>query len=559
MCRRSIGRRYLLPLFVALAPFPVLGQGVGAGAGVPGLEEALARLAPRADSVAETGLLRRGTGDLQAWRPLSLHQWLPARLGDQGESWMIVPELRLVRNSSLSYSPNEGSLWASRGLSSRVRFGAGLRSGSLELVVAPEIAWSRNLPFHVTPPQDLIPSSGDPRRHTFASPWHGPPRQDSADLPLRPGAEALLLLDPGQTTLAVHGDGFRFGVGTENRWWGPGLVNALVLSGHAPGFPHAFLETTRPHPTRFGNAEAVWFLGRLVASPWFAAEGSPRARTVSGVAFALEPTGGLRVGGARIVVRPDPGGLGAAFDPILSWEPFRDPPENDDGTESTGTDQLFSLFFQIAPTERVEVYGEWARMDPPDGVRELLETPQHSQGYTLGLQWRSRSTASGRSLRIHAEATNLEQTRVRPDRPPPPSFYTGRATSEGLTHRGRVLGATIGPGAQSQHLSVELLGPGAAATPEWWGGMVLGRIRWENDTFTRIPLMTPFSHDTSFLGGLRGAGTLAGLRVEGSVLYQRRLNYLFQNGMNRPAGLRTVDVTNWTVGLTLRPSGDWPW
>jgi hypothetical protein len=554
MTGRVAGALGLLLLVPILSPISASGQSTGAGATVPGLSDALARIAPSPDRTARPSLLRRGGQDLEGWILLLEEGELPSVFGSDSRFILLAPELRVVTNSALSHSLNEGSLWASRGLSSRVRIGGELQAGRWRATVAPEVSWSRNLPYQIIP-------SDDPRRHPFASPWHGPPALNSADLPLRPGADPFLILDPGQSSVAYHGEGYRTGVGTENRWWGPGLVNALVLSGHAPGFPHAFLETTRPHPTRLGGAEAAWFLGRLVASPWYAGGPPPGARTVSGLAASLAPLPGLRVGFSRIVVRPDPGGIGAAFDPILAWDPIRDAPEGEDeaGNGVPKTDQVFSFFFQIAPSRGVEVYGEWARMDPPDGVREFLETPHHSQGYTVGFQWRSAHAEGDRSLRVHGEVTNLEQTRVRPDRPPPPPFYTGRATTEGLTHRGRVLGAAVGPGAQSQHLAVDFLGPGPPLEPDWWGGLLLGRVRWENDTFTRLPLMTPFSHDTSFLAGVRGGGTALGFRMEGSVTYQLRLNYLFQNGTNRPGDLRTVDVTNWTVGVTLRPTGERLW
>jgi hypothetical protein len=503
------------------------------------------------DTVDGTTLLRRGGMGLERWASKWMGIRFPERLGRQASLSLVTPELRVIHNSSLPHAPNEGSLWASRGPSTRILVGGVLETRHLEFVLAPEITWSHNQAFQIF-------QSTDPLRHPFASPWHGPPH-DSADLPLRPGAEPLFWLHPGQSSLAFRWDGFRVGAGTENRWWGPGLGNALVMGGDAPGFPHIFLETTRPHPTPLGNIEAAWILGRLVASPWFAGAGTPEARTVSGLTFSLEPVEGLRLGGARLVVRPDHHGLDAALDPFLDWGPARQAAGEDDEAFVPKTDQVFSLFFRVAPTERVEVYGEWARMDPPGSLRDLLETPQHSQGYTLGFQWRSVTASSGRSLRMQAEATNLEQTQVRPDRPIGPPFYTGRATAEGLTHRGRVLGAAIGPGAQSQQLSLDLLGSGPDPLPDWRAGLLLGRIRWENDTFSRLPTRTLFGHDTSLLAGARGAAAAAGLRVEGQLVYQKRFNYLFQNGINRPAGLRTVDLTNWTLALTVRPSGAWPW
>ena len=538
----------ILGLLMQLA-VPASAQGTGAGPAAPSVEDALGRFA-RPDTAVGTTLLRRGGSGLARCVTVPTPLRLPERLGGQISASLVAPELRLVHNSALSYAPNEGSLWASRGPSTRILIGGMFENAGLELTLAPEITWSRNQPFQVFP-------STDPARHPYASPWHAPPH-GSADLPLRPGAQPLLWLHPGQSSLALRWRGVRTGVGTENRWWGPGLGNALVLGADGPGFPHVFLETSAPLPTPLGDLEAAWIVGRLIASPWFVGSGEPRPRTVSGLALALEVVDGLRLGGARLVVREGAPAPLDALDPFVNWEPVWWMDGNGTVVEPS-TDQISSLYFQLAPAERVEFYGEWARVDLPHHLVELLETPQHSQGYTLGFQWRSEGTPSTRSVRVHAEVTNLEQTRVRVDRPLPPPFYTGRATFEGLTHKGRVLGAAIGPGAQSQHLGLDLLGPGTGPVPGWRAGLMLGRVRWENDTFSRLPMMTQFSHDTSLLLGFRAAGQASGIHAEGQVVYQKRFNYLFQNGINRPAGLRTVDVTNWTVGLTLRPSGGWPW
>ena len=535
----------LLGLLLPCA-FPLSGQGTGSAPGAPRVEDAMGRLAP--DSAMDRTLLRRGGTHLVRWVTSPTGWSLPAALGSGVSASVLAPELRVVHNSALSYSPNEGSLWASRGPSTRILLGGILESGHLELTLAPELTWTENRAYQVY-------RSTDPDRHPYASPWHVPPHA-SADLPLRPGAESLWWIHPGQSSLAVRWRSVRGGVSTENRWWGPGLGNALVLGADGPGFPHVFLETSAVG-TPLGEIEAAWILGRLTASPWFTASGEAEARTVSGLAFALSVVDGFRIGAARLLVRAGaPGPLDAA-DPILSWESVW----REDATGTVvepSTDQISSIFFQLTPADRVELYGEWARVDLPHDLRELLETPQHSQGYTIGFQWRSPGGSSGRSVRVQAEATNLEQTRVRGDRPAAPSFYTGRATPEGLTHRGRVLGAAIGPGAQSQHLSLDLLSGGPEAAPNWRTGLMLGRARWENDTFSRLPLATQFSHDTSLLFGVRAAGRASGIEAEGQVVYQKRFNYLFQNGINRPGGLRTVDVTNWTVGLTLRPTGRRP-
>lgn len=538
---RSILSTLVLLVFCAA---PVLAQGVGAGFAVPSVDAALARVTRAGDGSATT-LLRRGGAELTTWwtRPTSVS--LPAFAGGPLSISLIAPDLRAVYNSALSHTLNEGALWASRGASTRLLFGGRVSTDRLELTVAPEITWSHNRAYQIVP-------STEPGRHPFASPWHVAP-WGSADLPMRPGAVPFLWIYPGQSSLAYRGDGVRVGVGTESRWWGPGLANALVLGGHAPGFPHAFVETSRPLDTPVGNLEAAWLWGLLTASPWFRTGREPGPRTVSGLALALSPLDELTLGLLRLVVRPGADDPLSAFDPLVSWHPARWP---GDETYRPPTDQVTSVFFHAAPAERVEVYGEWARMDLPRNPRELLETPQHSQGYTLGFQWRSASGRSGRSLRFHGEVTNLEQTRIRRDRAIGPPFYTGRATDEGLTHLGRVLGASIGPGASSQRVAVDLLGPGVA--PAWRVGVLGARIRWENDTMVRLPLTDPFTHDTSLLVGVRGGRRVPGFHAEAQIVYQARLNYLFQNGFNRPGGIRTVDVNNWTFGLTLRPAGDLP-
>ena len=97
----------------------------------------------------------------------------------------------------------------------------------------------------------------------------------------------------------------------------------------------------------------------------------------------------------------------------------------------------------------------------PHSIRELLEVPQNTQAYTIGLQWVN-PQPSGGQLRLQGELTYLEQTQFTANRPTQ-DYYTGQAATQGFTERGQVLGAAIGPGASSQFVGADWL---AAIVPE---------------------------------------------------------------------------------------------
>ena len=134
--------------------------------------------------------------------------------------------------------------------------------------------------------------------------------------------------------------------------------------------------------------------------------------------------------------------------------------------------------------------------------RDFLEQPQHSQGYTLGLQWLGGELARTRGrMRLQAEATYVEQSTTYRFRPIG-SWYTSHAVAQGYTERGQPLGAAIGPGSSSQLLAIDHL------APRWQLGAYLTRIRWLDDAETqkRYPIagIGYCSHDVSTLPGVRG-------------------------------------------------------
>jgi len=452
----------------------------------------------------------------------------------------LAPELRLLRNSALPHSLNEGPLWAGRGLSGRLTGGLHARYGDLILILAPQGLGWENRPFQTASYPDLAPGR---KRHALASAFHYPP--GSMDLPQRLGESRQLFLDPGQSSLTFRRERVALGFATENLWWGPGIRNGLLMSAQAPGFPHLFVETGRPMGTPLGDLRARWTLGRLSESAYFDFDASNDHRSLSGLVLELTPwfDAGLSLGLARTVIAPSGSvPLDAALDAFRNvGRPAQEP---GDTLLAPGPDQLFSVFGRwVFPEAGFEVYGEWGRAEQPASLREFLQIPQHSRGYTVGVQHVRPLGGENRLLRLQSEVTSLEPSqsfRVREVG----EWYASRRVPQGYTHRGRVLGAAIGPSASSQWAAVDWM------APDWSVGAFLGRIRWEAEAHQSY--LPEFRRaDISLLPGVRGRAPLGRFRIDASYTYGLRLNYLFQAWPITPTRYRGVDIVNHTLAVTL--------
>jgi hypothetical protein len=212
-------------------------------------------------------------------------------------------------------------------------------------------------------------------------------------------------------------------------------------------------------------------------------------------------------------------------------------------------DQLFSLFARwVFPADGLEVYTEWARTRLKPSLRELLLQPNHTQAYTLGLQWRGAEWHSG-TLRVQTEVTQLEQSATWRDQPGP-SWYASNRVIQGYTNRGEVLGASIGPGASSQWLAVDYL------RSSWRFGAYAGRIRWNEDVHSNanLPIYVRYcSHDVSLYPGFRAAKSGRLGAVSADLSLQNRLNAFFQNEGGCPNIGPRVDIRNRTLSISFSP------
>ncbi len=476
----------------------------------------------------------------------------------QGRRWgltFLAPSFHLIWNSDLPFSFNDGALWAGRGVNVQGVLGFRLQAGPAILVAAPEWVYSENRPFQVIP----YPPAGRPPRNYWANSFH--PLPESLDLPSRFGDRPLATWLPGQSSVAVRFGPVVLGGGTENIWWGPGIRNAILLSNHAEGFPHLFLRTGGPWSTPLGRVEAHWFLGRLRESDFFDEVPDNDLRSLNGMAVTIQPSfdPGLTLGAARVVLGSLEHGSAlwrAALDVFKSvgrpgqkaWDIQGDPwgirtplPE-----VGSGKDQIFGLFARWTfPDVGFDAWAEWARFEEPGGIRDFLQFPQHSQGYTVGLQWVGGGDQR-RRLRVQGEITNLEPASTWRHRKTP-ATYSSRAVPQGYTHRGQVIGAAIGPGASSQWLAFDLL------HRRWQVGGFLGRIRWDAGAQYLPVVVPPKREDVSLFWGVRGGVESVGWLLNLEVGTGVRINYLFQTFQPDPATGRAegVDVANTTVRLSM--------
>jgi hypothetical protein len=429
--------------------------------------------------------------------------------------------LSTVYNSTLPFSLNDGALWAGRGWSQVLQAGFGARWGRVTLVLAPALVSTQNRAYEM--PADSVQLPRPPGRSDYSTPWHV--GAYSIDLPLRFGSGHYTRLDPGQSTLAADFGPVSVGVSTANEWWGPGIHNAIVLSNNAPGIWRTFAQF------RSKSVTARWMLGGLFESPYFDSTTTNDRRSFNALAITWtpHPAPHLTIGAARTV-----------YAPLESWwELWRRSFDVLRGNGNHARNQVVSLFGRwVFPADGFAVHAEWARNQLPGSLRELLVSPNHTQGYTLGLEWARSVGDAGAAVRLQAELTDLEKSPAYRNLHEE-TWYTGDAAAQGYTQRGQVIGAAIGPGASSQWVGGDYM------ARRWRAGLFVGRIRWDDDALYLFPSTTnkQLLHDVSVFGGIRAATRLRLGLLEASLTVGNRLNESYE--------VATVSTT--TLALRFTP------
>lgn len=420
----------------------------------------LAGVAPRHSFLIRRGADRRSalvcTGEVAApWSRPEVGARLPG-----GLEFELLPLTSSSHyNSAYPRDRNNGALWAGRGLATDLHGGLALRWGPLSAAYAPTLVYQQNRDFEIV--------STEVRAGLSPFVYRG--RTGTIDWPQRPGDRSERFVDPGQSYVRLDIFPVALGVSTENLWWGPARRNPLMMSSTAPGFPHLFLGSSRPVDLWFGRieGEAIW--GRLDESGHFDNKPENDRRLLASVAFSFEPRWfpGLYLGASRSYLRnlPETG-----LPPTRVWllSPYRDIRDNP-GRGEEADNQLFSVFARWAPPRSgFEAYFEFARDDHWADTKDLMAEPEVSGAFTAGFQ--KVLPRGERWWRIAGEVTQIADP-LPTVRRPLFTFYAHGHLPQGYTHRGRMLGAAIGPNSNAQFLGVDLFTPGGMR------GLFLERVR----------------------------------------------------------------------------------
>ena len=423
-------------------------------------------------------------------------------------------------NSTTSVGWNDGSLYPSVGSQQRFTIGAHFQWHNWSIHLQPEFVTAAN-----KEPQEYII---DPTSPNFIARYYLY-MINKIDNHYRFGTASINTIFPGQSSIRYNTNNISLGISTENLWWGPGIRNSLVLTNNAPGFFHFTFNSRKPIATKWGNFEFQTVLGQLQNSKFEAPDNaymrtvwaggiqqkSTVPRGMFGYIFSFNPkwTRNLHVGFS-----------GASY---FYTSPVAVTPSVlvIDAENKSGSASLGALFFRyVMPKEQAEVYFEYGRSNRwanpfnifgdtiptgyTAGFRKLFTRPFRGDGST-------KSSQRGGIL-LSAEISQLQLPDARSifnqasvyGPPKTNSWYTNAFIGQGYSNNGQVMGASIGPGSNSETLNISWV-KGLKRI-----GIQAERITYNNDFFTY-----------NFFSGIVGSGVAYKQWVDLNLAFQAQWDF----------------------------------
>ena len=385
------------------------------------------------------------------------------------KSWLKVDlypiEYIFDYNSHHPYNRNNGTMIPNKGYQHILSGGFKLKSGPLVIKIRPEHHFAENKKF----PgfwEGHYPEIWAERYKLW----------NKIDMPERFGNEKHNRVLIGQSSIKFNFKNLSIGISNENIWWGPGIRNSIMMSNHAEGFEHISFSNIQPLKTLIGNFEWQFITGKLESSGFtpprtdFEYQGNKlyvekinqRGKTDDWrylqaliVSYSPKWIDGLSLGFIRWVQMYSDlvKGNYTWLEGSPTYFPvFKNLFRKNDQFENyeAQTNQAGGVFFRwIWKESNAEIYSEFHYNDSKHNLRDLLLDTDHSRAMTLGLQ-----KVFNDNLLVSWEWTQMEQNASRLVRNAG-YWYEHGWVYDGYTNNGEVLGSSIGPGSNSNYLSIK--------------------------------------------------------------------------------------------------------
>ncbi len=387
---------------------------------------------------------------------------------------LLGTELIATENSSAPFGQNDGLLWQGKGLNVLTRGGVQFQALGFSLTIAPQLSFSQNLPF---------PILDSAYANSYGYIW-GYGRGQGADAPQRMGDEPVSSFSWGDSEIRYSWRTVTLGFGTQSPWVGPGRVNSLLHSNNAPPYPKLDFGLRRTPlelgGISLGEVEARLWAGYLSESQYFDSNLENDHNVISFLSLAYVPPflPGLSLSLNRSFLAPWNTDILATLRSLLALK------VDGIGSDDVWDQRLGFAFDYLLPVASIEVYGEVAWNDnPAQNLLGIIRYFGHTAVYTSGMR-KAVSIATGYTGELSFEWTNLEMSPIYSQFLWPNSYYMHHQIVQGYTNEGQWLGAGIGTGGNSQHLSFLLFHPWGQASFALW------RYNPDNDFITRLTVAT---------------------------------------------------------------------
>jgi len=373
---------------------------------------------------------------------------------------LFTPEYRLTNNSTFPFGHNDGGLWQGRGINQFYSTGLGLTYGALRFSLRPQVTHVENryyiLSYH-RPPPDIN------RRGAQVYYLDVPTRPGRKTDEVRPEMDTYTTWYPGESFIQLEMNGIAAGLSTQQRWIGPAVLNPILLSTNAPGFLHGFVSSIRPVTVYGGKTEFLWFWGGLRESRFFDKDPGNNLRYTSGLNLTYSPTRlkGLHLGMARVGYKYYPKNGLPIQDLFLALRPRDQDPGSRDLDDAYDPYVMMNTYFfrHVLDESAFEWYMEYGLNSFRRPLGDRLAQSNLNRAYTIGAIKRFDLPSNGHFLTLLIEHTQLENNsagafwRERIGEPGVTIWYVSDEIKQGYTHQGKILGAGIGPGSNSQTVS----------------------------------------------------------------------------------------------------------